>query len=34
MIHTAFRPVLGALDRHLIAERAHFELYRKLGAHP
>ena len=29
-----FPPVLGDLDRHLIAEGAHFELYRKLGAQP
>ena len=29
-----FPPVLGELDQHLIAEGAHFELYRKLGAHP
>jgi 1,4-alpha-glucan branching enzyme len=29
-----FPPVLGELDRHLIREGTHFELYRKLGAHP
>jgi 1,4-alpha-glucan branching enzyme len=29
-----FAPVLGELDRYLIAQGAHFCLYRKLGAHP
>jgi len=30
----AFGPVLGDLDIHLLAEGAHRELYRRLGAHP
>jgi 1,4-alpha-glucan branching enzyme len=29
-----FPPLLGDVDRHLISEGMHFELYRKLGAHP
>ena len=29
-----FPPLLGDLDLHLISEGSHFELYRKLGAHP
>jgi 1,4-alpha-glucan branching enzyme len=29
-----FPPVLGDLDRHLISEGTHLELYRRLGAHP
>lgn len=29
-----FGPVLGELDEHLIAEGAHHELWRRLGAHP
>lgn len=29
-----FPPALGDVDLHLIAEGTHFELYRRLGAHP
>lgn len=29
-----FPPLLSAFDRHLLAEGTHFELYRRLGAHP
>lgn len=29
-----FPPMLGELDRHLIAEGCHLELHRRLGAHP
>ncbi|MCF8481976.1 MAG: 1,4-alpha-glucan branching protein GlgB [Rhodospirillum sp.] len=29
-----FGPVIGDLDRHLLAEGTHLEIYHKLGAHP
>ncbi|MCL1908357.1 MAG: 1,4-alpha-glucan branching protein GlgB [Holophagaceae bacterium] len=32
--HYSFGPVLGELDRYLMGEGNHLELYRKLGAHP
>ena len=32
--HYAFGPVLGELDRYLMGQGNHLELYRKLGAHP